>query len=134
MLRLRMWNFQGIIFIGTQKCRDIFKYAFNEVTNFRSRIITNQKLELLIRICQILWNWCQSFSENLLLRTLIFCPGNTLCIWYENKNFYKHYSFFKWIWRSICFKLGSVVTESNKCLPFFSRKKQIFSSLSDLRN
>ena len=27
-LELRMWNFQGIVFIWTQRCREIFKSAF----------------------------------------------------------------------------------------------------------
>ena len=91
-------------------------------------------MELVIRICQ--WNCCQSFSENLFLGTLIICSVNALCIWDKStfiKNFYMNYSFFNGIWLSICFKLGSIVTESNKCLFIFPPKKQIFYYLPDLR-
>ena len=34
-------------------------------------------------------------------------------------------------WGSICFKLLSIVTESNKCLPIFPQKKQISCYLPD---
>ena len=76
----------------------IFISFFDEVSNFRNRILTSQTPELVITICQ--WNCCQSFSENLLLGTLVICPGKALCISDENifiKNFYTNYSFFSWI-------------------------------------
>ena len=47
----------------------------------------------------------------LLLLRLIICSVKVLCIWDENsfiKNFHTNYSFFSCIWRSICFKLGSI--------------------------
>ena len=63
----------------------------------------------------------------------LLCEKSVLCIWDENtfiKNFYANY-FFNWAWGSICFKLVSIVTESNKCLPIFPQKKQIFCYLPD---
>ena len=47
----------------------------------------------------------------LLFLTLIICSVKVLCIWDENtfiKNFNTNYSFFNCIWRSICFKRGSI--------------------------
>ena len=47
----------------------------------------------------------------LLFLTLIICSVKVLCIWDENtfiENFHTNYSFFNCIWRSICFKLGSI--------------------------
>ena len=133
-----MRNFQGIIFIGTWTFGDIFKsalvYLYWDI-KFPQQNIKQLKLRLVKRICQ--WSCCQSFSENLLLGTLIICSVNAQCIWDENtfiKNFYTNYSFFNWIWRSICFKLCTIVTESNKCLSIFPPNKQIFYCLPDSRN
>ena len=129
-LRLIMQNFPGIIFTGTQTFGDIFKSALVYLywgSNFRNRILTNYKMELVIRICE--WNCCQSFSENLLLGTLIICSVNALFIWDENtfiKDFYTNYSFFNGIWHYICFKLGSIVAELNIYLFIFPPKKYIF--------
>ena len=130
-----MRSFQGIIFIGTWTFGDIFKSAsvclYWDI-KFPQQNIKQSKLGLVKRICQ--WNCCQSFSENLLLGTLIICSVNAQCIWDENtfiKNFYTNYSFFNWIWRSICFKLCTTLTESNKCLSIFPPNKQIFYCLPD---
>ena len=63
-------------------------YTDNEVSNFYSRLLTNQKLESVIRICQ--WNCCQFFSEKLLLGTMIIFSVKALCI-LDEKTFMKNF-------------------------------------------
>ena len=93
-------------------------------------ILTSQKLELVIRICQ--WNFCQSFRKPITQSTHYLLWKSY--VFEIIKNFYINYSFLNWIWRSLCFKLDSIITESSKCLPIFPAKKQKFYYLTDLRN
>ena len=120
-------KFSGYFFIRTRTFGDVFKpalvYLYWDI-KFPQQNINRSKLVLVMRICQ--WTCCQTFSENLLLGTLIICSVNALCIC-------TNYSLFNWTWHSSCFKLCFIVIESNKSVSIFPLKKQIFYYTPDLR-
>ena len=120
-------KFSGIIFIGTPTFGDIFKYAlvylywgikFPQQNINQSGARTGDK-NLSVELIPI-------FLRKPITRTLIIYSVNALCIWDENtfiKKFYTNYPLFNWTWSFICFKLCSIVTDSNVHLFSYRRNR-----------